>query len=351
MMGSVSGRQLTVEAEVVRKWRPGRTKASLVARGEHLADIESRWVRTDLADATKVRDTTVTFTDGARWSIVTEPPDEPPAPRRGMFGRTRPGRHSVGDGVVVVRDERGRVLAVASWPEAQPEDVTEPEDEPRAWSEAKAAVVSAARASAGELRRKQPHRRGRAKWLLFTIVLLWFALGAALPLLIFGIATGNTGLAIGLGITFVVSGVLGVRSFRRWRDASSCWSCGKPITGNPANCPYCEASKPRSAGIAPRLLAMPTAGRFANIIGEGLTDKLNLDPTESTIVSVGGDTYRLTPIESPERFASSHRLGDILTITSRVRASSLTPDGPVPMEAAMLCWHIAKGHYRAPSDK
>lgn len=349
VMGSASGRQLTEEAEVRRRWRPGRIAVPLMARGVRVAVIESRWVTSDLSGATKVRNTMVEFADGARWSITTEPPNEAPEPRRTMFGSNRPGRHSVDDRVVTVRDEWGRTLAIASWPETQP-DEGGTENDSSGWSEAKDAVVSAARASTRELRRRPPHRRGRVKWLVLGAALWWLALGS-LPAAIAGITMGEPGLTIAFGITFVASVLIGLRSLRHWRDASFCWSCANPVTGNPASCPFCDASRPRSAGIAPRMLGTTTSGQFVGTIIDGISDKFaSAFPTRSPMLTVGDETYRLVPLESPERLASSYRLGEIMTINSHVNAVTLVPERPMPMEAALLCWHIVKGDYRAPHD-
>ena len=149
-MRSTSGRQLTLESKVVQSWRPRRFKGSLVERGQHVADIESRMVPTELDGATKVRNTEVTFVDGIRWSILTGPPDVPPTPRT-RFGRTKDGRHSVGDRVATVRDEHHRVLATATWPEwkIQRDKMTESMGDHEAWAEASGAVVSASKATAG----------------------------------------------------------------------------------------------------------------------------------------------------------------------------------------------------------
>jgi len=111
-----SGRWLATSAKVLKRPRLRGTSASLLVGDQHVADIKSRWVRTDLIGAVKVRDTTVIFTDGVEWSIATEPPDEPPPSRR-RLGRVRPGRHRVDDRVVRVRDDRQRVLAMATWPD------------------------------------------------------------------------------------------------------------------------------------------------------------------------------------------------------------------------------------------
>ena len=65
---------------------------------------------------------------------------------------------------------------------------------------------------------------------------------------------------------------------------------------------------------------------------------------------MGGDAYQLRYIESPVwRTVDSHPLGQVLIMASRVRATTLAPDGRAPMEAGYLFRHIAEGDYQEPS--
>ena len=99
------------------------------------------------------------------------------------------------------------------------------------------------------------------------------------------------------------------------------------------------------------MLGTTTSGQFVGTIIDGISDKFaSAFPTRSPMLTVGDETYRLVPLESPERLASSYRLGEIMTINSHVNAVTLVPERPMPMEAALLCWHIVKGDYRAPHD-
>ncbi len=311
-------------------------------------------VPTELVGATKVRDTAVTFVDGVRWSIVTGPPDEPPTPRT-VLGRTRPGRHGVGDRVATVRDEHERVLAVATWPDrkTQRAKMVESMGDREAWAESTGAVVSAGKATAREIRRRRPHRQGRFKWLILAVVSFFFAFGS-LPIPIVGLATGEVGLAIGFGVVLVVSLVIGFWSLRRWRDVSTCWSCGQPITGKPTNCSYCDAAKPRSAGFAPRMLATPTSRSFGQTVATGLIQRVSFpvfrSVAEAPQVRFADETHWLLPVEIPDRFIYGARLGEILTISSTVKTTTLTPNGAVPIEAALLCWHIVEGDIYSPPD-
>jgi len=95
----------------------------------------------------------------------------------------------VGDRVATVRDEHHRVLATATWPEwkIQRDKMIESMGDHEAWAEASGAVVSASKATAGEVRRRRPHRRGRFKWLLLAFVSFFLAFGF-LPIPIVGAA-------------------------------------------------------------------------------------------------------------------------------------------------------------------
>jgi hypothetical protein len=99
------------------------------------------------------------------------------------------------------------------------------------------------------------------------------------------------------------------------------------------------------------MFGTPTSGQFVGTIVDGISDKVaSAFPTRSPQLTVGDETYGLVAVESSERLARSYRLGEIMTITSHVKAVALVPERPVPMEAALLCWHIVKGDYKTPSD-
>lgn len=69
-----------------------------------------------------------------------------------------------------------------------------------------------------------------------------------------------------------------------------------------------------------------------------------------TQVRFGAETHALEEHPNPARLVSEWRLGEILTITSKLGDVTLTPHRSVPMEAALLCWHIAIGDFQAPSS-
>ena len=118
-MRSVSGKQLTAEAKVIwnRRWLRKTVAASLRVQDQRVAEIESSFVPTELIDDAKCRRTTVTFIDGARWSIVTGAPGEPPELKK-RLGVADGKRHPVSARIAEVREERGgRVLAAATWPD------------------------------------------------------------------------------------------------------------------------------------------------------------------------------------------------------------------------------------------
>ncbi len=330
-------------------WRLRHFTGSLLVQGEQVAGIRSRMVPTKLARATGVRQTDVAFTDGARWSIVTGPPQEPPAPQP-ESGRRKRKRHSAGDRVAVVTDERQRVLAFATWPDrkTQRAKMIESMGDHKAWSDTTETVVSAAKSTSNEIRRRRPHRRGRAKWLVLALVLFFMAFGwmpAAIALLI----EGDTGLGVGFAVAFLASLLFGLLSLRRWRDVSTCWSCGQAITESPPSCPYCGAVKPRSAGFAQRFLSTSTSGAFTRVVLGGALRRVGSSllraNTEAPQVSVGEETLWMLPDEDGSR----SRLGDILTISTGVKATSLIPTRSVPLEAALLCWHIAIGDVQYPT--
>lgn len=45
----------------------------------------------------------------------------------------------------------------------------------------------------------------------------------------------------------------------------------------------------------------------------------------------------------PSTVSRDWRLGEMLTVATRTRTTTLLPNGPVPMEAALLSWHVAVG--------
>ena len=174
-----------------------------------------------------------------------------------------------------------------------------------------------------------------------------------LPIPIVGLATGeDLGLAIGFGVACGVSLVFGFWSFRRWQDVSTCWSCGQPLTGKPPNCWSCHAVKPRSSGFAPRMLAAPTSRSFGQVVSAGLVQRVTYPVVrramEAPQVRVGDETHWLLPVQIPDRFSYGFRLGEILTIPSTAITTVLTPRAAVPIEAALLCWHVLVGDYRPP---
>jgi hypothetical protein len=61
--------------------------------------------------------------------------------------------------------------------------------------------------------------------------------------------------------------------------------------------------------------------------------------TEAPQITVAESTVWLLPVEVPGRFDYGMRLGEVLTVLSGWRTTKLIPTEPVPLEAALLCWH------------
>lgn len=348
-----SGRPLVSAAEVVRKrLRPRKLKATLVVSGQSVATIESQWVSSELEGAVRVRHTEVMFTDGAAWRIDTSPPDSPPEPRVSRRGRVKPGTHLLVDRLVRVADERGREIAIAEWPEPDPAEESAPEEsQEQELLEASQARAIQRKAALDGLIARNPHRRGRAKWLLVAGMALLFVNGF-LPAAIVSFASGEVGLGIAFGIIVIGAFAVGFPALRRWRDAGTCWSCGRPITGKPADCPYCAASKPFSSGLRARFSPLPAdPQRVSQKLIEKVPKLLGVEAERVTQVRFGAETHALEEHPNPAQLVSEWRLGEILTITSKLGNVTLTPHRSVPMVAALLCWHIAIGDFWEPSGK
>jgi hypothetical protein len=344
-MAESSGRQLSAEA-TIRQGRIRRSRASLISGGSEVATIESRWRPTEIADANKARNTTVRFPDGAAWRIVTGPPDREPDSRRTVFGRIKPGNHFATDRVVTVYDERNRVVAWATWQQSKPGE-NEPGD--AAWREAKDTASSALKRASAEVRRPRSHRRGRGRLLLGAVGLLWLAVGS-LPAAIVGITTGAPGLAIAFGIVFVISLTFGIRLMRQWQDPSRCWSCGRDITGRPDLCPFCSAAKPHTAGLGPRFLGTSGLRDSAGKVVAGSAEKVfGTSGAPFALIVASGVSYPLAEDVDQTWTSAEHRLGDALVLTTRWTEATFAPSRPIPLEAALLAWHIASGDLRIPS--
>ena len=212
---SVSGHLLTEEAEVARErqWFRKTLSASLTVEGQRVAEIESRFVPTELAQEKACRSTKVTFLEAARWSIVTGAPDEPPEAMK-RFGVTYGTRHPVASRVARVTDDRdGRFLAEAVWPDPK---------------------------------------------------------------------------------------------LQKQMMVESMSEHGPNLLE-------------RMVGPVARLAAAAPQ------------------------ITVADTTLWLLPVEIPGRFNYGTRLGEMLTILSSGRTTQLIPNEPVPLEAALLCWHIEIG--------
>ena len=348
-----SGRQLLTDAEVRRKrLRLRHVKATLIVSGQPIAEIDSRWASTELEGVASVRETAIAFIDGTNWRIEASPPDIAPEPRVSRRGRVKPGKHSAIDRLVSVVDERGRVIAIADWPEPDPAEEPAPEEnQEQELLEAKQARGVQRRAAMQDFLERKPHRRGRSKWLLVAAMALFFTTGF-LPAAIVSFASGEVGLGIAFGIVVIGGFAVGIPALRRWRDAGTCWSCGRPITDKPAVCPYCAAHKPFSSGLKARfspLLADPQ--RASEQLIEKVTEYLAVEGDRVPRFRFGTETHAFEDRPSPSQFVSEFSLGDILTVTSKFGNVTLTPHRSVPMEAALLCWHITVGDWKAPPSQ
>jgi hypothetical protein len=180
---------------------------------QRVAEIDSSFVPTELIDNAKCRRTTVTFVDGARWSIVTGAPEEPPELKK-RLGVTYGKRHPVSARIAEVREERGgRVLAAATWPDRK---------------------------------------------------------------------------------------------------------------------------------LQKQMLLESMSQHGPNVL-ERMVGSVLRTTTEAPQITVADTTLWLLPFEIPGRLSYGTRLGEVLTLLSGWRTSKLIPNAPVPMEAALLCWHICVG--------
>ena len=65
---------------------------------------------------------------------------------------------------------------------------------------------------------------------------------------------------------------------------------------------------------------------------------------EAPQITVADTTLWFLPVEIPGRLRYGTRLGELLTILSGGKTTKLIPHNePVPLEAALLCWHIEVG--------
>ncbi len=66
-------------------------------------------------------------------------------------------------------------------------------------------------------------------------------------------------------------------------------------------------------------------------------------------ITVGSETAWYLPAHIPGRVTYGRRLGDVLTVLSGWSGTTLQPHVPIPLEAAVLCWHLESGDIPSPS--